>query len=233
MKRFRPSRPSPALVVSIIALIVAMGGTGYAAVSLPKNSVGTKQLKKNAVIGSKIKKNSVTGSKVKNHSLTGADINLGALGTVPSATNASHANSADNAAHASSADNAAHATSADSAGNASTLGGKSASDFASAARGIAGYIVVDPSNGIVHSANYVNGGSYSITENVTGDTDQITFPFSVANRVAVVGTGSIDPLGGTSPCFTTMDGAGSDQVLITSQDAGGAACDEEYSILIF
>ena len=32
MKRFRPSRPSPALVVSIIALIVAMGGTGYAAI---------------------------------------------------------------------------------------------------------------------------------------------------------------------------------------------------------
>jgi hypothetical protein len=34
------------MVIAFIALLVAMGGTGYAAVALPKNSVGTKQLKK-------------------------------------------------------------------------------------------------------------------------------------------------------------------------------------------
>jgi hypothetical protein len=106
MTWLKPRRPSPALVISLIALFVALGGTGYAALSLPKNSVGTKQLKKNAVTGSKIKKNAVTGSKVKNHSLTGADINLGALGTVPSASNAAHANAADSASTAGSAANA-------------------------------------------------------------------------------------------------------------------------------
>jgi hypothetical protein len=42
LNRFRLRRPSPALVVSIIALVVATTGTGYAALSLPKNSVGTK-----------------------------------------------------------------------------------------------------------------------------------------------------------------------------------------------
>jgi hypothetical protein len=82
----RPRRPSPALIIAILALFVALGGTGYAALTLPRNSVGTKQLKRNAVTGSKIKRNAVTGSKVKNHSLTGNDINLGALGTVPSAS---------------------------------------------------------------------------------------------------------------------------------------------------
>jgi hypothetical protein len=100
MNWLKPRRPSPALVISLIALFVALGGTGYAALRLPKNSVGTKQLKKNAVTGSKIKKNAVTSSKVKDHSLTGADINLGALGTVPSATNAGHATTADSAANA-------------------------------------------------------------------------------------------------------------------------------------
>ncbi len=50
----RPLRaPSPAFVISLIALFVALGGTTYAATSLPKNSVGTKQLKKNAVTGPK------------------------------------------------------------------------------------------------------------------------------------------------------------------------------------
>ncbi|MFM7551265.1 MAG: hypothetical protein ACKO7Q_00230, partial [Actinomycetota bacterium] len=48
-------RPSPALVVAVIALVFAMGGTGWAVTQLPKNSVGGKQLKKNAVTSPKIK----------------------------------------------------------------------------------------------------------------------------------------------------------------------------------
>ena len=38
-----------------MALFIALGGTGYAAIKLPANSVGTKQLKKNAVTLQKIK----------------------------------------------------------------------------------------------------------------------------------------------------------------------------------
>jgi hypothetical protein len=86
-------RPSPSLVISILALVVALAGTGYAAVNLPKNSVGAKQLKRNAVTTAKIRKNAVTGAKVRKRSLTGADINLGKLGTVPSAAHASSADS--------------------------------------------------------------------------------------------------------------------------------------------
>ena len=66
-------KPSPALVVAIIALIVALGGTSYAAFKLPKNSVGTKQLKKNAVTVKKLRKNSVNSAKVRNRSLLAKD----------------------------------------------------------------------------------------------------------------------------------------------------------------
>jgi hypothetical protein len=55
-------RPSPPLVISALALAVALGGTGYAAVVLPANSVGTAQLKPGAVIGSKVKKHSLVAS---------------------------------------------------------------------------------------------------------------------------------------------------------------------------
>ena len=48
-------RPSPAMVVACVALAVALGGTSYAAVALPKNSVGTKQLKPGAVTSAKIR----------------------------------------------------------------------------------------------------------------------------------------------------------------------------------
>jgi hypothetical protein len=40
MMRFRPAGPSRAPLVSVIALIIALGGTGYAAIRLPANSVG-------------------------------------------------------------------------------------------------------------------------------------------------------------------------------------------------
>jgi hypothetical protein len=77
----RLSRPSPALIIALIALMVSLGGTGYAAFTLPKNSVGTKQLRNGAV----------TAAKVKRHSLTGAQINLKKLGTVPTARTAGQA----------------------------------------------------------------------------------------------------------------------------------------------
>jgi hypothetical protein len=61
--------PSPAMVVALVALVIALGGTGYAVTQLPKNSVGTAQIKKNAV----------TGAKVKNGSLTAVDFRRGTL----------------------------------------------------------------------------------------------------------------------------------------------------------
>lgn len=85
--------PSPAMIVALIALVAALSGTAYAA--LGKNSVGTKQLKAKAVTSGKIANNAVTSAKVAKNSLTGADINVGALGTVPSADHASSAGNAD------------------------------------------------------------------------------------------------------------------------------------------
>ena len=97
-------RPSPAFVVAVLALLVAVGGTSYAAFNLPKNSVGTKQIKNNAVTTSKIKNGAVTGSKV----------NLSTLGTVHSAD---------------AANSAAFANNANNAANAASLGGTPASAY--------------------------------------------------------------------------------------------------------
>ncbi len=104
MKAIR-KRLTYANVMSSIAVFLVLGGaTALAAGQLGKNTVGSKQLKKNAVTAAKLKKNAVTaakiqnasvdGSKVKDGSLTGSDINVGTLGTVPSATTANSANSA-------------------------------------------------------------------------------------------------------------------------------------------
>jgi hypothetical protein len=80
--------PSPAMIVACVALFVALGGTSYAAIVLPANSVGTKQIKKSAVTGVKVKNATLTGAKIKDASLTGADIVAASLGKVPSAASA-------------------------------------------------------------------------------------------------------------------------------------------------
>ena len=51
-------------MVATLALFVALGGVSYAALQLPKNSVGTKQLKKKAVTSQKIAKGAVTEAKL-------------------------------------------------------------------------------------------------------------------------------------------------------------------------
>ena len=98
MRKILRHMPSPAMVVACISLAIALGGTSYAAITLPRNSVGTKQLQANSVSAKKLKSNSVgpaklkinsvTGAKVKSDSLTGEQISEASLAKVPAATKA-------------------------------------------------------------------------------------------------------------------------------------------------
>ena len=75
-----PRRPSPALVVACVALLVALGGTSYATVlQVPRASVGTPQLKRNAVTPAKIAPNAVRTGHVLNGSLLVADFKAGQI----------------------------------------------------------------------------------------------------------------------------------------------------------
>jgi hypothetical protein len=65
MKWLLRRRPSPATVIAVIALVIALGGTSYAAVTLPRNSVGTAQLKNNAVTSLKVANNSLLKADFK------------------------------------------------------------------------------------------------------------------------------------------------------------------------
>ena len=78
LRRIR-SRLTYSNVVASMALFIALGGISYAAVKLPKNSVGSSQIRKNSVTGSKVKNSSLTGSDVKNSSLTGSDVKNSSL----------------------------------------------------------------------------------------------------------------------------------------------------------
>jgi hypothetical protein len=57
--------------IGLSALFIALGGTGYAALSIPRNSVGTRQLRNAAVTANKLGKGSVTPTKLNGSSIPG------------------------------------------------------------------------------------------------------------------------------------------------------------------
>jgi hypothetical protein len=65
-------------VTSVLALVFAMGGTGYA-LTIPKNSIGSSQIKRGAVANSDLRSNAVTSSKVRDGSLRAVDFGAGQL----------------------------------------------------------------------------------------------------------------------------------------------------------
>lgn len=76
-------RPSPSMVVALLALFVAMGGVSYAAAK-----IGSKQIKNNSVRGKDIHNGTITSKDVKKNTLGGTRIVESKLGQVPSAKKA-------------------------------------------------------------------------------------------------------------------------------------------------
>jgi hypothetical protein len=58
------------VVVAVLALFIAMAGTGYAAIKLPANSVATAQLRDDAVTRSKLVDHSVSTAQLAHNSAT-------------------------------------------------------------------------------------------------------------------------------------------------------------------
>jgi hypothetical protein len=77
-------KPSPAMIVACLALLVALSGTGMAAATqLGRNSVGTLQLKDSAVTNAKLRNNAVNSAKVAARSLLRSDFAPGQLPAGP------------------------------------------------------------------------------------------------------------------------------------------------------
>src|SRR3954453_2168813 len=104
MRTLALRRPSPSMIVALLALFVALGGSSYAAIK-----VGSKQIVNNSIRGKDVRNGTLRGKDSGKNTYTGKQIKESALGKVPSAA---------------SADSAANA------GNATTLGGHGAGFYA-------------------------------------------------------------------------------------------------------
>lgn len=143
---FSIRRPSASMVVALVALFAALGGTGYAAATLN---------------GRDIRMRSIPGNRVVPNALGGAQINESKLGVVPAArqaltaqtaASATTAGSATTAESAQTAQNAQSAATAQSAQDALKLQGREATAF------LANSVRVRTNQVVVGS-----GGSFAIT----------------------------------------------------------------------
>jgi hypothetical protein len=107
-------RPSPAMVIALIALFVSLSGVSYGvatgyidsreiknnevrSLDIRNNQVRSVDLRNNQVRGIDIRNSSVQGRDIALNTVTGTDVNEATLGKVPSATSADSAGSASTA----------------------------------------------------------------------------------------------------------------------------------------
>jgi hypothetical protein len=136
-------RPSAALVVALVALFAALGGTGYAAATLS---------------GRDIQRRSIPANRIVPNALGGGQVNESRLGPVPVAQQALTAQTAASATEAGHATSADSATSAQTAQNAQQLQGRDPSAF------MANRVRV-----VVNQVTVLNNGSNTVTASCASD----------------------------------------------------------------
>src|SRR3954468_7151888 len=102
-------KPAPGTLIAMIALVVALAGSAYAAIK-----IDTQNIRRGAVTGKKLATGAVTNRAIGPDAVTGDKVAESTLGQVPDAAKAVTADKATNATNA---------TNADQADNAGTVGG--------------------------------------------------------------------------------------------------------------
>jgi hypothetical protein len=194
------------MVVALIALFIAMGGTTYAVTKLPKRSVGSAQLKKGAVRSENIASGAVTSSKL------GTDVRLVGRSAEHLRADTSYAlraGYADNAGHADSAAFADRATRADQATTAASATSASSASSASSA---------------------TTAGSASDADKLDGKDSTYFLPRSTVTDIPRVSLGdnqtrdllSSGPFKLTARCFIGSAGLDMAEILITTTSTHSA-----------
>ena len=122
MRSISISRPSPSLILAMVALFVALGGTGYAAAKMS---------------GTAIQKGTLPANRIVAQSIGTKQVDEARLTTVPSAQSAQSAVNAEHAKTADTAKAADKATTADTAQNAQQLQGRGPGAFMASATRVA------------------------------------------------------------------------------------------------
>ncbi len=214
MSRFVPRRrPSPALVIALIALFVSLGGTGYAALT-----VSGANIRNESITGRDVKAGSLTGRDVKSNSLGRRQVKESSLVKVRAARRADSAKTADSVRLA------------QTAGNAAALGGAPAAAFAQRLFAVVNGTAAVPS--VVRSS----GGVSVARVGADGRGDyRVRFPQAVSACAYAVTTGGSGSRDQPVRFFTdaSRDEASSTAVDVSVRDiAGEGDLDGDFNLIV-
>jgi hypothetical protein len=177
---FRFRRPSPSMIVALVALAVALGGSAYAV---------------SRISGTAIKLRSIPADRIRRNALTGTEINEARLGRVNEARNAT---SSRFALRASAADSAANALNAGSARSADTLAGNPPTAFQGRVR----WALIDAAGNVIDQS----GGIASPAAR-SGNTYVIAFGADLSGKALLVTpNGSTGLAVSAAPCSGSLPG---------------------------
>jgi hypothetical protein len=209
MRKSLQRRPSLALVVSFVALFIALGGSAYAGFGLAKNSVGTKQLKNGAVTTSKIRNGAVTSSKINGSGVT-----------------------VSSALHANSATTAGSATSASNAGSLGSIpaSGYTRNDCSSQTGQIKGWAIISGSASF--SSTFVPVAGYNCASGF-GTTGQVEAQRLGTGLYEVKFPNNPDTIifGSTFTGFVDQHEQGPGDFIVGVRDTTGALTDQKFDVL--
>jgi hypothetical protein len=226
MKKHALHVPSPAMVIAMVALFVALGGTGYAATQLDRSPTASvaKKMKKPA-------SDTTTDKKLFNSLIPGAHVAFAA--SAGSAATAGSAASAASAVHASSADSATNATNAT---NASNLGGLPASSYqkrTSQGNALAGARF--KSDGTVVDYFNAYGGTPTVTHTSGTGVYDIKFPsapFLDGNSVLLV-TPDTPSANCTAVNADYANSGASTVIVVETKDCANTFADRGFHLVVF
>jgi len=77
MSRLAARRPSPAMIVALMALFASTGGVSYA---LATGSIGTREIRNSSIQGKDVGKNEITAREIARRSIDGTDVKVNRVG---------------------------------------------------------------------------------------------------------------------------------------------------------
>lgn len=225
MRSFTRRRPSPALLVAFLALLVALGGTGVAATTY----ISAKNIKKNSIPGDRLKSDTVTGKQVKESSLATVPA-AKAADTATSAATAANATNAQSAATAQSATTAQNATSAATAANADKVGGVTVKQFAVKVATDGAEATVLDAGGLLLKLSCPSGEPVLTAKNVSGADNMLARgTFTSVNSTNVTGSSDLDV---SDPAVSLFNGATESRGTVVAAGARDGAPSMTMSIAL-
>jgi hypothetical protein len=208
------------MIVACVSLFVALGGVGYAAVTITgknvKNSSLTgKDVKNSSLTGSDVKNSSLTGSDIKNNKLTGRDVLESSLGKVPSATSADSANTANLAG---------------AAGNANTVGGNTIRAFSLIAPTTASDRQILSLDGLQINASCTGGDVTATAHTTTSDSEVSAISEDASSGTVGQSARSIDDTFDAGDSFALPSSSNTDEIgQLRFSGANGKFVDVTYN----